>query len=218
MTHHRIAWRAAFAALGLTLALSACENDGTAVVNAERTHKINVSSHYVHTPVVLGRDNALEPEESAKLAGAIGDFIRAGGGVLDIAVPKGAGAQAKADVVRNFAIGAGARRDELNVRFTEVAGDEPVVVSYERYVATPPNCRPTQDNMAYNPRNLPQDTYGCATQHNLAIMVSNPADLVRAQRETPADPTRRSTVIEDYRAGDDTSSEDSVPAGSAASF
>lgn len=219
-------WCMALVAAGLALSLSACqfvENDGRHVTNVERNHKINVSSHFVTSPIMVTADaEDLAPAEAAKLASAVEDFVRAGGDVFEIAVPKGTGgpevAAARADVVRRHALRHGAIPQELQIRYTEIAGDGPVVVSYERFVATPPRCGPTVDNMAFNPRNVSQDTYGCITQHNLAIMVANPADLAGMQRETPADTIRRARVVPDYRAGGSTSSDDATPAGSAASF
>jgi pilus assembly protein CpaD len=218
MTQFSIAWRAAVGALGLGLALGACANDSTAVVDPERTHKVEVSSQYVSTPIMLGRNNALEPSESAKLAATVGAFMSAGGGTLEIVVPQGAGAAAKAKVVRDFALAAGARGAEVDVRFADVAVSEPIVVSYERFVATAPDCNPTRQNAGFNPQNLRQDSYGCAVQHNLAVMVANPADLVHMQRETPADATLRTKGVVDYRAGESPSSDDSTEPGSAASF
>jgi len=46
--------------------------------------------------------------------------------------------------------------------------------------------------------------FGCAYQRNLAAMVENPADLVQPRNETPADATRRTTVVQKYRQGEPT--------------
>ncbi len=46
--------------------------------------------------------------------------------------------------------------------------------------------------------------FGCAYQRNLAAMVENPADLVQPRNETPADATRRTTVVDNYRHGQPT--------------
>jgi len=61
--------------------------------------------------------------------------------------------------------------------------------------------------------NQPMWNNGCASQRNLAAMVDDPADLVEPRAETPAYPMRRTTVIEKYRQGLDTSTQ---PAASAA--
>lgn len=226
MLQHGTEWRMALVATGLALSLAACglaQNDARHVTDVERTHRINVSSHFVTEPIVVqaGADD-LTPAEAAKLARAVEDFTRTGGNVFEIAVPEGTGgpeqAAARAEVVRHYALRYGVIPQELQIRHAEIAGDGPVVVSYERFVATPPRCGPTTDNMAFNPRNVVQDTYGCVTQHNLATMVANPADLSHMRRETPVDTIRRARVIPDYRAGAETSSDNAAPAGSAASF
>lgn len=43
--------------------------------------------------------------------------------------------------------------------------------------------------------------FGCATQHNLAAMVANPADLLGPRGESEIDASRRTTVIEEWREG-----------------
>lgn len=50
--------------------------------------------------------------------------------------------------------------------------------------------------------NRPYWNLGCATQHNLAAMVDNPADLVQPRSESPAYSPRRSQVLEKYRKGE----------------
>jgi pilus assembly protein CpaD len=45
---------------------------------------------------------------------------------------------------------------------------------------------------------------GCASQHNLAAMVDNPADLVQPRGEVPAYTGRRTTVLDKYRKGEGT--------------
>ena len=56
--------------------------------------------------------------------------------------------------------------------------------------------------------NQPVWNAGCATQRNLAAMVDNPADLVQPRAETPAYEMRRTTVVEKYRTGTATATQD----------
>jgi pilus assembly protein CpaD len=49
--------------------------------------------------------------------------------------------------------------------------------------------------------NQPVYNAGCATQRNLAAMVDNPPDLVQPRAETPIYTMRRTTVVEKYREG-----------------
>jgi pilus assembly protein CpaD len=52
--------------------------------------------------------------------------------------------------------------------------------------------------------NQPPWNAGCATQRNLAAMVENPADLVQPRAEGQVYEMRRTTVMNKYRAGDET--------------
>jgi pilus assembly protein CpaD len=52
--------------------------------------------------------------------------------------------------------------------------------------------------------NRPYWNLGCATQHNLAAMVENPADIAQPRGETSAYEPRRSVVLEKYRKGEST--------------
>jgi pilus assembly protein CpaD len=63
--------------------------------------------------------------------------------------------------------------------------------------------------------NQPMWNNGCASQRNLAAMVDNPADLVQPRAETPAYTMRRTTVMEKYREGIDTATQESASASSA---
>lgn len=200
--------RALALALGVSFALAGCggglSNDGSATVNWERTHKIDVVGRYVTTPIdVPANAGALAPTEIAKLDRLVADFIRAGGKGIEIAVPRGTAgkgpARARANLVREHILRRQALPGEIQTRFSDVAGDGPVVVSYERFTATPPKCRPITENMAYNPRNLGAESFGCAQQHNISVMISNPADLVRMQEESPVDGARRTLPISRYR-------------------
>jgi pilus assembly protein CpaD len=52
--------------------------------------------------------------------------------------------------------------------------------------------------------NQPAWNFGCPTQHNLAAMVANPADLVQPQAETPPYTKRRTEVMKKYSQGEST--------------
>jgi pilus assembly protein CpaD len=63
--------------------------------------------------------------------------------------------------------------------------------------------------------NQPPWNLGCSTQHNLAVMVDDPADLVQPRGQTPAYAMRRTTVIEKYRQGQNPESTNSTNSSSA---
>jgi pilus assembly protein CpaD len=55
----------------------------------------------------------------------------------------------------------------------------------------------------YN-ENRPYWNEGCASQHNLAVMVANPADLVQPRSETAIYAARRNFVLDKFRKGEST--------------
>ncbi len=83
----------------------------------------------------------------------------------------------------------------------------PVRVSYMRHEAVGPECGDWSDNLVRDPRNRPYKNLGCATQRNLAAMVSNPRDLIEPRGTTPRSSERRDTVWDKYVKGETTGSE-----------
>lgn len=66
----------------------------------------------------------------------------------------------------------------------------------------PADLGPTYEISHYE--NQPYWNLGCASQRNLAAMVSNPADLVQPRGESLASSGRRSFVLDKYRKGEGT--------------
>ncbi|NND50213.1 MAG: CpaD family pilus assembly lipoprotein, partial [Rhizobiales bacterium] len=88
------------------------------------------------------------------------------------------------------------------------AGTEPpIILSFERYFARPSECGHWPRNIAHEPYNKPYANFGCATQNNLAAIVSDPRDLVRARQMGPGDAERRFEVFDQYRRGEVTSAD-----------
>jgi pilus assembly protein CpaD len=81
----------------------------------------------------------------------------------------------------------------------------PLVLRYTRYVASLAPCGDWSKDTASAHDNQPTANFGCATQHNLAVMVSDPADLKQPRQMDDSSVTRRATVIERYRQGQATS-------------
>ncbi|MBI1338847.1 hypothetical protein GC169_01365 [bacterium] len=83
--------------------------------------------------------------------------------------------------------------------------DAGIILSYETYEVVLPEC----SNMgafdaASSKTNSALPSFGCAVATNIALMVSNPRDLVAMRAEDPADTTRRVIVMQKYRAGEPT--------------
>ena len=197
--------RSAVLAAPLLLALAACEtasNDASYALEVGRRHPIAVTSETMRLPVFVA-GGALAGVDQDRLAEFVDDFLRSGGGVLEVAVPEAVGrdaAVAQASLVRDAAVRRGARPYEVQMRLTDDPLGAPLVVSYQRYAAQGPACGDFSHDAA-NSRNAAHPNHGCAYQNNLAAMVANPADLLQQRGETPPDAVRRSVVLESYRAG-----------------
>jgi pilus assembly protein CpaD len=71
-----------------------------------------------------------------------------------------------------------------------------------RYVADAPDCgQDWSQNLARNYQNTPYPNFGCSSQHNLAVMVANPGDLLGPRTMTPRDANRRDDMYGKYVAG-----------------
>lgn len=86
-------------------------------------------------------------------------------------------------------------------------------VKYPRMTAETGPCGLWPDDLgptysALHAANRPHWNHGCASQRNLAAQVANPADLVQPRSETPALASRRNTVIDKYRKGESTATQD----------
>ena len=66
-------------------------------------------------------------------------------------------------------------------------GPGSVAVIVGRYVATPPNCPDWRKPANQNFQNSPSSNFGCANAVNLALMVEDPADLLRGRPLGPGD-------------------------------
>lgn len=84
----------------------------------------------------------------------------------------------------------------------------PLIISYRTYNAVVPNCPDISYwDFAWTGSNSALPSFGCATAHNLAAQIANPADLVGTRRMDPVDTARRGIVFSKYRNGEKTSAE-----------
>ena len=85
------------------------------------------------------------------------------------------------------------------------AENAPLVLSFTRYEARAPDCRPIwEQDLAHQSDNQPWASFGCATQANIAAMIEDPHDLIAARGEDPRDGNRRAVVMDKYRRGEPT--------------
>jgi pilus assembly protein CpaD len=82
------------------------------------------------------------------------------------------------------------------------SGADRAVVLAGRFEAHVPGCpdwrKPVLDDFS----NYQSSNFGCASAHNLALMVADPQDLVRGRSESAVDGTRAADAVRRYRAGE----------------
>jgi len=197
-------------------ALGACASvpppEGPPTSSAADSHRIEVTQTNARLELPVTKDDvALTPAARAQLADFANSYLRYGHGALVMSAPSGGSNTDAASTVAGDA-----RRSlvDAGVSYAAVAGstydasgagDAPIIISYARFEAQAPQCAPLwSQDLAHQSNNQPWESFGCATQANLAAMVEDPADLLHPRDETPRDSERRDTVMQAYRAGDQT--------------
>ncbi|NND49322.1 MAG: CpaD family pilus assembly lipoprotein [Rhizobiales bacterium] len=163
---------------------------------------------------LLGYTRGLSPRQVNQVRQFLANFRSLGEGELVVTVPSGtaneASAHAGVSKVRNLITQA--RIAKTAVRYVPYRGagagtEPPIILSFERYFAKPSECGHWPRNLAHEPYNKPYANFGCASQNNLAAIVSDPRDLVRARPMGPGDAERRFEVFDQYRRGQVTSAD-----------
>lgn len=201
--------------LGLA-ALGACASvpapEGPPLATHADRHRIEVTqtSERVEIPVAPG-DVALASSVRPSLRNFAAGYLQYGHGALVLSTPSGGDNTEAATLVSQEA-----RRAliDLGISYAAVASssydaagraDAPIILSFSRYEAQAPECAPLwQQDLGHQSNNQPWESFGCSMQANLAAMVEDPADLLHPRTMDPRDSDRRDTVMEAYRAGEQT--------------
>lgn len=202
--------------LGLALLLGACStlsNDGSDARTVAQEHPIAVDTQVVTLTIPVENAAAgLSTTDRARVRAFAQSYLRNGHGPVSVTAPTGSRNDLSAS---DAAIDARAVLDETGVDTADIESaayrsDEEkrdLVLSYTRYVATPPVCGDWSSTRVRDFKNLSSPNYGCATQNNLAAMIADPRDLTQPADETPADANARTRMIGAYRRGEKTATE-----------
>ncbi|MGI9399813.1 MAG: CpaD family pilus assembly protein [Rhizobiaceae bacterium] len=167
------------------------------VRESETTQDIIVS---VNAKKLSLRDKNLVREIASK-------YRRAGAREMAVLIPSGSANQAAAQrlayqatsVLKHNGVPAGNIRI-LHYQATDLGDAATIRLAFGSTVAeVPSQCGQWQEDLLHTTENRNYYNFGCATQKNLAAMVSNPADLVGPQAESEIDATRRTNVINDWQ-------------------
>lgn len=179
------------------------------------------------SPVLAG--NKLAPADARQVTAFAGGFLQKGHGPLAIILPNipySPRTQGQMQAINEILAERGVPASRIEWRIATpgaapaaaaappggVNGTDarpgPLVFSFTRYVASAEGaCGNWEKDIGRSHDNHTWDNFGCAHQHNLAVMVADPLDLKRPRATTPVDVDRRTVVIKAYREGKTTSSE-----------
>lgn len=199
----------ALVAVGLT---AACTSGGSAIPALPQDRypiTVRQTRSLIEIPVPPHKF-ALSYEEIDALTVLAAEYRDAGHGPIIIALPVGGGNDEAAVIngaeVRDvlYAQGLPYRMIQGTAYAAQGRVDAPLVIMVDRYVAEAPACHEAWDNFADTWRGRNTRNFGCATQANLAAVVTDPGDLLGLRPQDPADAQRRVDVIDGYRSGEPT--------------
>jgi len=221
--------RMAILATGLAAGLGACthtsqEQDITASVpnDYRLRHPIAVQEADRTVNIFVGNARGgLSASQRADVIGLASVWLREGTGAIVAEVPvHTTNARAAADSfreVRSLLTAAGVPPRGIVVREYRPADPRlfaTIRLTYPRIAAVagpcgvwPEDLGPSIHNKSYFD-NKPYWNFRCATQRNLTAMVEDPADLVQPRTESPVYTARRTTVLDKYRKGEPTATQD----------
>jgi len=194
---------------GCAQAVDPYEVTGSVPEDYRTNHPILIEEQIATIDIPVSADAArLSRQARENVAFFAQGFIRSGSNVIAVVAPSGSpnqlAAAAIAVEIEDVLRGAGVNAASVDARFYPASTAEriaPVRIAYNRVAAHTAPCRPWTDQITVTAQNRHYGNYGCATQQNLAAMVTNPLDLLYPRGMTPADAARRSYVVERYRIG-----------------
>ncbi len=203
--HRRIA--AAITATAAAAGLAACQPPPPpgGPTGAER-HKVEVTRRIDSITVPFAANSAELPRASRDgLSGFLSEIGADRDAVVVVRAPEGLrgdlGEQRRHAVARLLKR-KGFRPVRRDALLPEVSIPEnEVLVRVARYTAKLPECPDHRRHRLGRLTNQHSSNYGCATNHNLGLMVANPRDLVRGRGLEPARTSRQMHRIRSYRAG-----------------
>lgn len=156
---------------------------------------------------LAARAGEITADDRGRLGGFAAEFLRRGSGVVEISVGAADAADLQArglgQAIAAALLDAGLKPAELRL---QLVLDEPSIgvgaafLRFDTSTARTPDCY----DWSAGPLNAPSANFGCAMQHNLGAMVSDPRDLL--QQHTPEWPMadRAGEVVDKFSHGQDT--------------
>lgn len=197
------------------LALAGCakhSEDHFVVGSIQDNHKvrhpiiIDESEKTLDIPVARDSRDLTHASASA-VDGFAQKFRNSAGGYVTILLPEGSPNKAAASKIGSKAA-ARLRSNGIashRIRFFSYNANQhgnaaPVRLSYQAVSAKVEGCGQWNRDLTSTHENKQYHNFGCASQSNLAAIISNPSDLIAPRGMSSIDAQRRGAVIEEYRA------------------
>lgn len=214
MSHRLPVLLMSLSALGACASTRSAPDPRPMTSSAADAHRIEVEQTAERLEIgVPGAEAALTQKARDDIDAFAGGYLRYGHGALVLSAPAGENepaAQRIAQETRAALAEAGVSYAAIAASTYDAAGraDAPVILSFARFEAVAPECAPLwSQDIGHQNDNRPWESFGCATQANLAALVEDPQDLLHPRAEDPRDGERRSVMIENYRQGRHTHAE-----------
>lgn len=141
-------------------------------------------------------------------------YLKSGSVAIRVMLPSGSANEAAARLASDDVVRAlrkeGVKADRILLQpyhAAGLAGPAPIRLSFATLAAQTAPCGRWPEDLGNTHENKNYFNFGCATQQNLAAQIADPRDLLGPRGISEIDAERRTTVLEDYRAGDSTISQ-----------
>jgi pilus assembly protein CpaD len=195
-----------YAAVAAVLLAGSCTgplNEATLSNDGAINHPITVEPRYTTIKLPFSAPDAgLLPDDAARLDEFVALYLERANGALEISAPAGPDSSAAIGYFAERLVSLGVERSRIMVGTHEAeSGDMRVEIGYVGYVAHSDPCGDWSKDLSNTAANQSSPNFGCAVQHNIAAMVSDPRDLVQPQPMTDGDAVRRNTALGNYQKG-----------------
>ncbi|MBC7952624.1 MAG: CpaD family pilus assembly protein [Rhodospirillaceae bacterium] len=188
----------------LPLAVAACGGVDMANYDYRQRHEVTVESRKaVATIARPAEGQALSVTDAMVLTDLAREHLRRSAGPVVIAAGKDDDAFAQSLAAR--LADAGVPADRIQIAVSETSGSATITVPV--WTAKVPECGQWPDRVNPDFRNENTWNFGCSVTRNIGLMVSDPADLVRAREATGRDANRSVDVLTKYGQGKATGAE-----------
>lgn len=193
--------------VGIVLLAGSCASPSMgAYVDPAENFPIAVEPQLNETQFTAPAPSAgLNPADATRFGQVVAGFLETGRGSISVSVPDTANAS---DIIGYFgeklvSLGVPRARILVGTYTPENAQADglAVKVSYLRYQPKMRDCVNGSENLTNTYDNKPMANFGCSTQRNIAVQVSDPSDLTTPRSQDARDSSRRTDAVKKYEKG-----------------